>query len=179
MQPDVYRVQLVQVLSGCDDVVPPFQPHGADEDEVLALSQCFNWSMLCPKSHICLGARDTTPKTAPPAVPAPSQSKTTPTVPPSADQDMQMAHDPNEDSTFPNLDNYMFEYVMDDDIFAPPGAIPSQAAAAGKPSCNKRLFSSQETPLDAAFTENQRTADPKSVISPNTLKKACGEENAK
>ncbi|KAK1679942.1 hypothetical protein QYE76_040790 [Lolium multiflorum] len=33
MQPDVYRIQLVRVLSGYDDVVPPFQPHGADEDE--------------------------------------------------------------------------------------------------------------------------------------------------
>ncbi|KAK1612707.1 hypothetical protein QYE76_036380 [Lolium multiflorum] len=179
MQPDVYRIQLVRVLSGYDDVVPPFQPHGADEDEVLTLQHCFNWSMVWPKSQIRLGARDTTPQTAPPAVPAPSHGKTTPTVPPSADVDMQMAQDPNdgpdEDSTFANLDcNFDFG-LMDYDL----SSQPSQAAAEGKTYCNKRrLFYSQETPPAADFTETQPIAEVRSVISPNTLKKACEEENA-
>ncbi|KAK1670791.1 hypothetical protein QYE76_058950 [Lolium multiflorum] len=121
--------------------------------------------------------RGTTPRQTP-TVPAPSHGKTTPTVPPSADEDMQMAQDPNdgpnEDSIFANLD-CNFQFGMDDDMFAQ----PSPAAATGKPNCNKHLFNSQETPPAADFTETQRTADVKSVISPNTLKKACDEENAK
>lgn len=178
MQPDVYRIQLVRVLSGYDDVLPPFQPHGADEDEVLTLQHCFNWSMVWPKSQIRLGARDTTPQTAPPAVPVPSHGKTTPTVPPSADVDMQMAQDPNdgpdEDSTFANLDCH-FDFGADYDL----SSQPSQAAAEGKTYCNKRrLFCSQETPPAADFTETQPIAEVRSVISPNTLKKACEEENA-
>ncbi|KAK1651183.1 hypothetical protein QYE76_068988 [Lolium multiflorum] len=178
MQPDVYRIQLVRVLSGYDDVLPPFQPHGADEDEVLTLQHCFNWSMVWPKSQIRLGARGTTPQTTPPALPAPSHGKTTPTVPPSADEDMQMAQDPNdgpdEDSTFANLD-YNFDFGVDYDL----SSQPSQAAAEGKTYCNKRrLFSSQETPPAADFTETQPIAGVRSVISPNTLKKACAEENA-
>ncbi|KAK1694307.1 hypothetical protein QYE76_011004 [Lolium multiflorum] len=186
MQPDVYRIQLVRVLSGYDDVLPPFQPHGADEDEVLTLQHCFNWSMVWPKSQIRLGARGTTPQTTPPALPAPSHGKTTPTVPPSADEDMQMAQDedmqmaqdpndgPDEDSTFANLD-CNFDFGMDYDL----SSQPSQAAAEGKTYCNKRrLFSSQETPEAADFTETQPIAGVRSVISPNTLKKACEEENA-
>ncbi|KAK1617729.1 hypothetical protein QYE76_023246 [Lolium multiflorum] len=186
MQPDVYRIQLVRVLSGYDDVVPPFQPHGADEDEVLTLQHCFNWSMVWPKSQIRLGARGTTPQTTPPALPAPSHGKTTPTVPPSADEDMQMAQDedmqmaqdpndgPYEDSTFANLD-CNFDFGVDYDL----SSQPSQAAAEGKTYCNKRrLFSSQETPPAADFTETQPIAEVRSVISPNTLKKACAEENA-
>ncbi|KAK1628263.1 hypothetical protein QYE76_002578 [Lolium multiflorum] len=186
MQPDVYRIQLVRVLSGYDDVVPPFQPHGADEDEVLTLQHCFNWSMVWPKSQIRLGARGTTPQTTPPALPAPSHGKTTPTVPPSADEDMQMAQDedmqmaqdpndgPYEDSTFANLD-CNFDFGVDYDL----SSQPSQAAAEGKTYCNKRrLFSSQETPPAADFTETQPKAGVRSVISPNTLKKACAEENA-
>jgi hypothetical protein len=110
---------------------------------------------------------------------APSRGKTTPTVPPSADKEMKMAQDPNdgpnEDSIFANLD-CNFQFGMDDDLFAQ----PSPAVALGKPNCNKRLFSSQETPPAAdLFTETQRTAGVKSVISPNTLKKPCDEENSK
>ncbi|XP_047057882.1 uncharacterized protein LOC124664394 [Lolium rigidum] len=73
---------------------------------------------------------------------------------------MHMAHDPNEDRTFAAVDNYINEYGMDDDIFVPPGGEePSPAAAAGKPNCNKRLFSSQETPPAVAFTETQETTN--------------------
>ena len=76
MPPTVYRVQLVRVLRGCDDLLPPHRPHGADEDDVMTLSACLNWSMLWPKSQIHLGAGDTTPQTTPPVVPAPSHGKT-------------------------------------------------------------------------------------------------------
>jgi hypothetical protein len=87
----------------------------------------------------------------------------------------QDPHDgPDEDSTFANLD-CNFNFAMDYDLLGQ----PSQAAAEGKTYCNKRrLFCSQETPPAADFTETQPIAEVRSVISPNTLKKACEEENA-
>ena len=38
----VYRVQLVRVLRGCNDLLPPYRPVGADEDDVITLSDCLN-----------------------------------------------------------------------------------------------------------------------------------------
>ena len=38
MQPNLFRVQLVQVLPGCDDLLPPIRPVGADDDDVMTLS---------------------------------------------------------------------------------------------------------------------------------------------
>jgi hypothetical protein len=70
MPPTVYRVQLVRVLRGCDHLLPPYRPAGADEDDVMTLGACFNWPLLWPKSQIRLGAWDTTPQTTPPVVPA-------------------------------------------------------------------------------------------------------------
>ena len=43
-----------------------------------------------------------------------------------------------------------------------------------KPSCQVRLFSSQETPPAVAFTEPQRAASP--LLSPGALHRAAGEE---
>ena len=91
MPPTVYRVQLVRVLRGYDDLLPPYRPPGADEDDVMTLSACLNWSMLWPKSQIRLGVGDTTPQTTPLVVPAPSHGKTAATLPSSADPDMHMA----------------------------------------------------------------------------------------
>ena len=94
MPPTVYRVQLVRVLRGCDDLLPPYRPPGADEDDVMTLSACVSWPLLWPKSQIRLGAGDTTPQTTPPVVSAPSHGKTAAMLPPSADPDMHMAQDP-------------------------------------------------------------------------------------
>ncbi|KAI4973105.1 hypothetical protein ZWY2020_028813 [Hordeum vulgare] len=90
MPPTTYRVQLVRVLPGCDDLLPPFHPAGADIDDVMTLSACLSWPLLWPKSQIRLGAGDTTPQTTPPVVPAPSHGKTAATLP-----DMHMAQDPD------------------------------------------------------------------------------------
>jgi hypothetical protein len=70
--------------------------------------------------------RDTTPQTTPLVVPAQSHGKTTLTVPPSDDQDMHMAQDPNEDSTFANVDNFINKYGLDDELFASLGEYPLQ-----------------------------------------------------
>src|SRR3954471_18862010 len=84
MPPNLFRVQLVRVLPGCDELLPPIRPVGADDDDVMTLSACLiGWPLLWPKSQIRLGAGDTTPKTTPPVVPAPSRphGKTAATVP--------------------------------------------------------------------------------------------------
>ena len=121
MPPDVYRVQLVRVLRGCDDVLPPYRPPGADDDDVMTLSACYNWSLLWPKSQIRLGAGDTTPQTTPPVVPSPSHGKTAATLPPSADPDMHMAQDPDgDDDTFSNIDKYINEHGYGDKFFDDP-----------------------------------------------------------
>src|SRR4051812_8875073 len=73
MPPNLFRVQLVRVLPGCDELLPPIRPVGADDDDVMTLSACLSWPLLWPKSQIRLGAGDTTPKTTPPVVPAPSR----------------------------------------------------------------------------------------------------------
>ena len=60
-----------------------------------------------------MGAGDTTPQTTPPVVPAPSHGKTAATLPPSADPDMHMAQDPDDDDgTFSNVDKYFDEHGM-------------------------------------------------------------------
>ena len=42
MPPTMYQVQLVRVLLGCDDLLPPFRPAGADEDDVMTLGACLS-----------------------------------------------------------------------------------------------------------------------------------------
>ena len=61
MPPNLFRVQLVQVLPGCDELLAMIQPAGADEEDLMTLSACLSWPLLGPKSQICLGAGDTTP----------------------------------------------------------------------------------------------------------------------
>ena len=61
MPPIVYRVEVVRVLPGCDELLPPIRPAGADEDDEMTLSACVTWPLLWPKSQIRLGAGDTTP----------------------------------------------------------------------------------------------------------------------
>ena len=170
MPPTVYRVELVRVLPGCDELLPPIRPAGADEDDVMTLSACVSWPLLWPKSQIRLGAGDTTPQTTPPVVPAPSHGKTPATLPDmpdmdmAQDPDMHMAQDPDDadddnDCTFTNIGKYFNEHWYGDEFFGPPSQEPNPAkddlaGTAEKPICNRRrlAFSSQETPPAAAFT---------------------------
>ena len=96
MPPIVYRVEVVRVLPGCDELLPPIRPAGADEEDEMTLSACVNWPLLWPKSQIHLGAGDTTPQTRPPVVPAPSHGKNAATLPDLPDipvPDIPMAQD--------------------------------------------------------------------------------------
>ena len=38
MPPTMYRVELVRVLPGSDELLPPIRPAGADEDDVMTRS---------------------------------------------------------------------------------------------------------------------------------------------
>ena len=174
MPPTVYRVQLVRVPPGFDDMLPLYRPHGADEDDVMTLSACISWPMHWPKSQIRLGAGDTTPQTTPPVVPAPSHGKTPATL--ANMTDMDMAQDPdmhmaqdlndddNDDGTFTKVDKYFAEHGYGDEFLGPLSEEPNPAkddrdlaGTAEKPNCNRRrlAFSSQETPPATAFTEPQ------------------------
>src|SRR3954468_526243 len=187
MPPTVYRVQLVRVLRGCDDLLPPYRPHGADEEDVMTLGACFNWPLLWPKSQIRLGAGGTPPQKTPPVLPAPSHGKTAATLPPSVDPGMHMAQDPDvDDGTFVNVDDYFNEHGgYGDEFLAPPSQEPNPAkvdrdlaGTAKKPNFKRcRLFGSQETPPAAAFTETQ-TAEVGNIISPTTLKKVVSEQTS-
>ena len=127
MPPTVYRVEVVRVLPGCDELLPPIRPAGADEEDEMTISACVNWPLLWPKSQIRLGAGDTTPQTRPPVVPAPSHGKNAatlpdmPDIPMVQDPDMHMAQDPddddNEDDTFTNIDKYFAEHGYSDEFW--------------------------------------------------------------
>ena len=42
MPPTMYRVEVVRVLPGCDELLPPIRPTGADEEDEMTLSACVN-----------------------------------------------------------------------------------------------------------------------------------------
>ena len=156
MPPNLFRVQLVRVLPGCDDLLPPIRPVGADDEDVMTLSACLSWPLLWPKSRIRLGAGDTTPKTTPPVMPAPSRphgktATTVPDIPMPLDPNMHMAQDQNDydDDTFGNVDQYFADHGYDGDFMGPPSQEPNPtkdvcdlARTAEKPSCNRRRLAS-------------------------------------
>ncbi|XP_044973318.1 uncharacterized protein LOC123440835, partial [Hordeum vulgare subsp. vulgare] len=85
-----------------------------------------------------------------------------PTTPPVVAQDPD-----DDDGTFSNVDKYINEHGYGDELFGPPSqkSNPAKddgdlAGIAEKHNCNRRrLFSSQETPPAAAFTETQISED--------------------
>lgn len=195
MREDVYRVRLLRVLAGYDDLLPPIQPYQEEDDpDTLTLLQCLPWNMEWPKSQIRLGKRGATPQTSPLELPARgTTSKTTPleapershgktVVAPSPTPDMEMAQHPADD----DLD--AMDFIADDfdggDYIAPPPEEPyhstearGEAPPADKSNC-KRLFGSQEdTPPDVApCTETQKSAKGGVIFSPGTIRKAANEE---
>ena len=88
MPPTMYRVEVVRVLPGCDELLPPIRPAGADKEDEMTLSACVSWPLLWLKSQIRLWAGDTTPQTRPPVVPVPSHGKTAATLPDISDMHM-------------------------------------------------------------------------------------------
>lgn len=52
---DVAKVKLVVVVPEYRYAIPPFQPPGTDEGDVLPLGDCTSWLMTWPKNQIRLG----------------------------------------------------------------------------------------------------------------------------
>jgi len=51
MPDDLFRVRLLRVLPGHDNVLPPIQPIQEEDDpETLVLHQCYRYHMQCPNS---------------------------------------------------------------------------------------------------------------------------------
>src|SRR3954465_11616692 len=178
MPDSVHRVKISRVLWGCDNLEPPIQPPGADEEEPSVLRTCFGLFLLWPKSMIRLGtARAIAPQTtAPPVVPATSGDKAPlrPSLSPprggSDDHvdDMHMAQDPAEDDEDCN-DHFFNTQFSNEDLAGGPTE---------KPTITKRLFGSQETPPACAFTEPADTTNRPFILSPDTLHRAAGAQIA-
>ncbi|KAK1605587.1 hypothetical protein QYE76_029260 [Lolium multiflorum] len=83
MEDDVYRVEVDRALPGYEDLFPPNQPHGADDDSPLNLASLKGWVLLWPKTLIRIntysgstaskGKHIAAPQPAAPVVSAPPQ----------------------------------------------------------------------------------------------------------
>jgi hypothetical protein len=52
---DLMKVKLAMVVPEYRNILPPHQPPGAEEDDVMVLGNCTGWLMTWPKNQICLG----------------------------------------------------------------------------------------------------------------------------
>ena len=52
MPPTLFRVQLVWVLPGCDELLPPIRPAGANEEDEMTLRTCVNWPLQIGRAHV-------------------------------------------------------------------------------------------------------------------------------
>ena len=131
----VHRVRVDRVLPGCEELDPPNQPMG--EDEELKLGQLKNHYVLWPKALIRLNP--TTPGSAP------SQGRVTPPV---DDHPEPATH--HHDGGFSPIDDFIQELAAQQ---APPRDSPEPEQhdlPADKAQClKKKLFGSQETPEEA------------------------------
>ena len=181
MDPGNMRVKYTMVLPGYEQVEPPSQPAGWDDDDPPAvLSTAFGYVFQWPKSQIRLGTEDqhniTPEATRPPHDEAAHQAQ------PDEDFEMadldNMAQDPDDGDIDPYFGDQFVNTRFSDYYEPAPSGTHDQVAetqpAPAKPPCQVRLFrNSQETPPPAPFTEPPRPAVPMS-----TLKKAVGEVNA-
>jgi len=180
MSDGLYRVSVARVLPGCDDLDPPYQPHGVEEHMVLR--DCRAWTMLWPKTQLHVGGKDTTPQTTPPVLPEPSHGKTAAPLPPLApcdvvaDLDMHKAQGDNDEDAYDDYITNEFDGLFMPSIDEPFHATDARnpAVPADKPNtCTKHLFGSQETPPAGAEDPEAKRG---TIFSPNTLHKAACEE---
>jgi hypothetical protein len=184
MPADVLRVKYDIVLPGCDNVRPPSEPQGWEEEEPATLATGFHYMYLWPKSQIRLGTeecRRTTPQQpTQPEQRQQSQPAAEPAQPPAPEffDGDQMAQDPALDDNLDDDINFNIEDWVNTGANIDPDASyggPSapEPSARPKAGCQVRLFGSQETPPPVAFTEPQRAAAP--MLSPGALHRAAGE----
>jgi hypothetical protein len=156
MPADMMRVQYNEVLPGYEQLEPPSQPWGWDDDGPAAvLGTGFQYMFQWPKSQIRLGTDE-----------GPSQHNNV-----IADEPAHAEHDQDAFNMAQNQDDDEDDYI--DPAYADQFLISTRsnerrisdmyepAKPAAKPTCQVRLFpNSQETPPPATFTEPPRPAVP-------------------
>ena len=162
-----FKVSMIRVFAGCDEVDPPVQPVGAEDH--LLLRECIPWPMMWPKTQIRISPD--TPHTTPEVGLGQNPVKASAPAPPQLKEPAA-----REDDIFD--DCYIDDDRCEDGGFMDPLDEPSSAPHTHEPSqpdkaaCTKRLFDSQETPPADDFTQKEAS---QAILSPNTLLGTCRE----
>ncbi|KAK1681184.1 hypothetical protein QYE76_042032 [Lolium multiflorum] len=142
MEDDVYRVEVDRALPGYEDLFPPNQPHGADDDSPLNLASL-------------KGQR--------PSTTASGAGGQRPTTTASG----AGGHRPPQQPAAPEAEEYEREDFQWD--IPTSSQVVHEDAPASKYVCSKKLFDSQET-AEEENPEEVATAAVKKMLSPNTLR---------
>ncbi|KAK1682605.1 hypothetical protein QYE76_043453 [Lolium multiflorum] len=185
MEDDVYRVEVDRALPGYEDLFPPNQPHGADDDSPLNLASLKGWVLLWPKTLIRintysgstaskdkhLAAPQVSVPPRQPAVPvviAPPQRPAASVVSaPPQQPAAPVVSAPPQQPAAPEAE----EYERDDFQWDIPTSsqVVHEDAPASKYVCSKKLFDSQET-AEEENPEEVAAVAVKKMLSPNTLR---------
>ncbi|KAK1670637.1 hypothetical protein QYE76_058796 [Lolium multiflorum] len=172
MADDVYRVEVDRALPGYEDLFPPNQPHGADDDSPLNLASLKGWVLLWPKTlirintysgstaskdkHLAAPHVSVPPRQPAPVVIAPPERPAAPEV--SAPPQQPAAPEAEEYER----DNFQWDIPTSSQVV-------HEDAPGLKYVCSKKLFDSQET-AEEENPEEVATAAVKNMLSPNTLR---------
>ncbi|KAK1602665.1 hypothetical protein QYE76_037218 [Lolium multiflorum] len=153
MEDDVYRVEVDRALPGYEDLFPPNQPHGADDEDPLNLASLKGQRPSTTASGA--GGR------------APPQQPAAPVV--SAHHNSRGAggRAPPQQPTAPEAEEYEREDFQWD--IPTSSQVVHEDAPAPKYGCSKKLFDSQET-AEEENPEEVAAVAVKKMLSPNTLR---------
>ncbi|KAK1661483.1 hypothetical protein QYE76_049642 [Lolium multiflorum] len=185
MEDDVYRVEVDRALPGYEDLFPPNQPHGADDEDPLNLASLKGWVLLWPKTLIRINtySGSTTSKDkhlaapqvsvpprqpAAPVVSAPPQQPAAPVVSaPPQQPAAPVVSAPPQQPAAPEAEEYEREDFQWD--IPTSSQVVHEDAPAPKFGCSKKLFDSQET-AEEENPEEVAAVAVKKMLSPNTLR---------
>ncbi|KAK1668544.1 hypothetical protein QYE76_056703 [Lolium multiflorum] len=173
MADDVYRVEVDRALPGYEDLFPPNQPHGADDDSPLNLASLKGWVLLWPKTLIRINtySGSTASKDkhlAAPHVSVPPRQPAAPVViaPPERPAAPEVSAPPQQPAA-PEAEEYERDNFQWD--IPTSSQVVHEDAPGLKYVCSKKLFDSQET-AEEENPEEVATAAVKNMLSPNTLR---------
>ncbi|KAK1664319.1 hypothetical protein QYE76_052478 [Lolium multiflorum] len=185
MEDDVYRVEVDRALPGYEDLFPPNQPHGADDEDPLNLASLKGWVLLWPKTlirintysgstaskdkHLAAPQVSVPPRQpAAPVVSAPPQQPAAPVVSaPPQQPAAPVVSAPPQQPAAPEAEEYEREDFQWD--IPTSSQVVHEDAPAPKFGCSKKLFDSQET-AEEENPEEVAAVAVKKMLSPNTLR---------
>ncbi|KAK1645350.1 hypothetical protein QYE76_063155 [Lolium multiflorum] len=186
MADDVYRVEVDRALPGYEDLFPPNQPHGADDDSPLNLASLKGWVLLWPKTlirintysgstaskdkHLAAPHVSVPPRQpAAPVVIAPPERPAAPEVsaPPQQPAAPEVSAPPQQLAA-PEAEEYERDNFQWD--IPTSSQVVHEDAPGLKYVCSKKLFDSQETADEEENPKEVATAAVKNMLSPNTLR---------